>query len=321
MAKIKLENVSFFYGKGTAYCKEALKNVNIEIQEGSITGLIGHTGSGKSTMLQLLNGLATPAQGKVYLDGVDIWEKPKEISKVRFRVGLVMQYPEYQLFEETAKRGVIIVAGGSGRRMQSSLPKQFMILGGEPVVARTINTFSEALPGADIVVVLPEEHIALWKNLAARFDVAAHRVVAGGKERYDSVKAGIEALSAEVEYIAVHDGVRALVSKRLILRTILEVEKHDAVIPVVDVVDSIRRIVGDDSVIVPRGELRAVQTPQVFRAEVLRHAYTLPYDVGFTDDASVVEAAGGRITLIEGERQNIKLTTPEDMAWAESLLQ
>ena len=220
-----------------------------------------------------------------------------------------------------AKRGVIIVAGGSGRRMQSSLPKQFMILGGEPVVARTINTFSEALPGADIVVVLPEEHIALWKNLAARFDVAAHRVVAGGKERYDSVKAGIEALSAEVEYIVVHDGVRALVSKRLILRTILEVEKHDAVIPVVDVVDSIRRIVGDDSVIVPRGELRAVQTPQVFRAEVLRHAYTLPYDVGFTDDASVVEAAGGRITLIEGERQNIKLTTPEDMAWAESQLQ
>lgn len=205
--------------------------------------------------------------------------------------------------------------------MQSSLPKQFMILGGEPVVARTINTFSEALPGADIVVVLPEEHISLWKNLAARFDVAAHRVVAGGKERYDSVKAGIEALPAEVEYIAVHDGVRALVSKRLILRTILEVEKHDAVIPVVDVVDSIRRIVGDDSVIVPRGELRAVQTPQVFRAEVLRHAYTLPYDVGFTDDASVVEAAGGRITLIEGERQNIKLTTPEDMAWAESQLQ
>ena len=205
--------------------------------------------------------------------------------------------------------------------MQSSLPKQFMILGGEPVVARTINTFSEALPGADIVVVLPEEHISLWKNLAARFDVAAHRVVAGGKERYDSVKAGIKALPAEVEYIAVHDGVRALVSKRLILRTILEVEKHDAVIPVVDVVDSIRRIVGDDSVIVPRGELRAVQTPQVFRAEVLRHAYTLPYDAGFTDDASVVEAAGGRITLIEGERQNIKLTTPEDMAWAESQLQ
>ena len=106
MAKIKLENVSFFYGKGTAYCKEALKNVNIEIKEGSITGLIGHTGSGKSTMLQLLNGLSTPGEGKVYLDGVDIWEKPKEIGKVRYRVGLVMQYPEYQLFEETVEKDI-----------------------------------------------------------------------------------------------------------------------------------------------------------------------------------------------------------------------
>lgn len=219
-----------------------------------------------------------------------------------------------------AKRGVIIVAGGSGRRMQSSLPKQFMILGGMPVVARTINTFAEALPGADIVVVLPEEHIALWKNLAARFDVAVHRVVAGGKERYDSVKAGIEALATEVEYIAVHDGVRALVSKKLVLRAMMEVERLDAVIPVVDVVDSIRRIVGDGSAIVPRSELRAVQTPQVFRAAVLRNAYTLPYDTSFTDDASVVEAAGGTITLIEGERQNIKLTTPEDMTWAEAIL-
>ena len=106
MAKIKLQDVSFFYGKGTAYCKEALKNVNIEIKEGSITGLIGHTGSGKSTMLQLLNGLATPSEGKVLLDGIDIWEKPKEIGKVRFRVGLVMQYPEYQLFEETVEKDI-----------------------------------------------------------------------------------------------------------------------------------------------------------------------------------------------------------------------
>ena len=106
MAKIKLENISFFYGKGTAYSKQALKDVNVEIKEGSITGLIGHTGSGKSTMLQLLNGLSTPSEGKVYLDGVDIWEKPKEIGKVRFRVGLVMQYPEYQLFEETVEKDI-----------------------------------------------------------------------------------------------------------------------------------------------------------------------------------------------------------------------
>ena len=106
MAKIKLENVSFLYGEGTSYCKEALKNVNVEINESSITGLIGHTGSGKSTMLQLLNGLAKPADGKVYLDGVDIWEKPKEIGKIRYRVGLVMQYPEYQLFEETVEKDI-----------------------------------------------------------------------------------------------------------------------------------------------------------------------------------------------------------------------
>ena len=106
MAKIKLQDVSFYYGKGTAYCKEALKKVNVEIKEGSITGLIGHTGSGKSTMLQLLNGLAVPSEGRVFLDGVDIWEKPKEIGKVRFRVGLVMQYPEYQLFEETVEKDI-----------------------------------------------------------------------------------------------------------------------------------------------------------------------------------------------------------------------
>ena len=219
-----------------------------------------------------------------------------------------------------AKRGVVIVAGGSGKRMGASLPKQFMLLGGIPVVARTINTFSEALPNADIVVVLPEEHIALWRNLASRFDVAPHRCVAGGKERFHSVKCGIDALGSEVEYIAVHDGVRALASKRLVIRAALAVEEHKAVIPVVDVVDSYRRVEGDDSEIVPRSELRIVQTPQMFSAELLRRAYEQPFDANFTDDASVVEALGEKITLVEGERTNIKLTTPEDMAYAEWLL-
>ena len=219
-----------------------------------------------------------------------------------------------------AKRGVVIVAGGSGKRMGASLPKQFMLLGGIPVVARTINTFSEALPNADIVVVLPEEHIALWRNLASRFDVAPHRCVAGGKERFHSVKCGIEVLGSEVEYIAVHDGVRALASKRLVIRAALAVEEHKAVIPVVDVVDSYRRVVGDVSEIVPRSELRIVQTPQMFSAELLRRAYEQPFDASFTDDASVVEALGEKIALVEGERTNIKLTTPEDMAYAEWLL-
>ena len=220
-----------------------------------------------------------------------------------------------------AKRGVVIVAGGSGSRMQSGLPKQFLMLGGLPVVARTINTFSEALLGADIVVVLPEQHIALWENLRARFDVARHRVVAGGKERFHSVLNGINALSDEVEYIAVHDGVRAMATKKLIIRAMLAAEEHGAVIPVVDVVDSYRRVDGVESYIVPRSELRIVQTPQVFRAQVLRDAYTQPFSPDFTDDASVVEAAGGRIVLVDGERTNIKLTTPGDMAYAEWILQ
>ena len=216
-----------------------------------------------------------------------------------------------------AKRGVIIVAGGSGRRMQSALPKQFMILGGEPVVARTINTFAEAMPGAEIVVVLPQEHIELWRNLAARFDVAVHRCVAGGSERFHSVKCGLEALSPEVEYVAVHDGVRALVSRKLIIRTMLDAELHKASIPVVEVADSYRRLTAEDSEIVSRSELRIVQTPQIFSAELLRRAYEQEYDPRFTDDASVVEALGHRISLVEGERSNLKLTTPDDLAWAE----
>ena len=212
------------------------------------------------------------------------------------------------------------MAGGSGSRMQSSLPKQFMILAGEPVVARTINTFAEALPGAEIVVVLPKEHISLWKNLAARFDVAVHKCVEGGKERFDSVKAGIAALSPEVEYVAIHDGVRALVTKRLIINAMLKIESVEAVIPVVDAVDSYRVVEGEHNEVIPRSKLRIVQTPQLFRADILRRAYAQEYDPRFTDDATVVEGLGVKITLIEGERSNIKLTTPEDMVYAEAMI-
>jgi len=205
--------------------------------------------------------------------------------------------------------------------MQSALPKQFMMLGGLPVVAHTINTFSEALPGAEIVVVLPEEHIPLWRNLAARFDIAVHRCIAGGKERFHSVKNGLDALSEEVEYVAVHDGVRALATKKMILRVQLAAEETEAAIPVTEVVDSYRRVDGSESYIVPRSELRIVQTPQTFSAALLRRAYEQPFSDKFTDDASVVEALGAKITLVEGERRNIKLTTPEDMAIAERLLE
>lgn len=219
-----------------------------------------------------------------------------------------------------AQRGVIIVAGGAGRRMGASLPKQFMMLGNEPILARSINRVHEALPAAEIVVVLPEEHIALWKNIAARFDIAPHKIAVGGKERFHSVRNGIDALSEEVQYIAIHDGVRPLASKKLIIKLMLEAEAHSAVIPVVAPADSYRVVEGDDSHIIDRSTLRIVQTPQVFSADLLRRAYEQPFSVAYTDDASVVEAAGERITLIEGERENIKITTPADMIIAEAII-
>lgn len=200
------------------------------------------------------------------------------------------------------------------------MPKQFMMLGQEPILARTINLFSEALPKAELVVVLPEEHIALWRNLAARFDVAPHKIAPGGKERFDSVKSGLAALSDEVETIAVHDAVRPLATKKLIIRLALAAEEAEAVIPVVAPHDSIRQVEGESSHIVDRSLLRMVQTPQFFQAEVLRKAYSQTFSPLFTDDASVVEAAGHKITLAEGEEQNIKITTPIDLTIAEAII-
>lgn len=219
-----------------------------------------------------------------------------------------------------AKRGVIIVAGGSGRRMGGVLPKQFMMLDNEPILARSINRMHEALPAAEIVVVLPEEHVELWKNIAARFDVARHKIALGGKERFHSVKNGLEALSDEVCIVGIHDAVRPLASKKLVIKLFLEAENNTAVIPVVAPIDSYRIVEGDDSRIIDRSALRMVQTPQVFQAEALRKAYEQPFSTTFTDDASVMEAAGHKVTLVEGERENIKITTPSDMLIAEAII-
>lgn len=219
-----------------------------------------------------------------------------------------------------AKRGVIIVAGGSGRRMGGSLPKQFMMLGNEPILARSINRIHEALPAAEIVVVLPNAHIELWKNIAARFEVASHKIVSGGEERFHSVRNGLQAMSEEVEYIGIHDAVRPLVSKKLIIKLMLEAEQNEAVIPVVAPPDSYRKVEGELSHIIDRSTLRIVQTPQVFQASVLRQAYEQEFSPTFTDDASVVEMAGHNVTLVEGERENIKITMPVDMTIAEAII-
>lgn len=212
------------------------------------------------------------------------------------------------------------MAGGSGRRMGAALPKQFMMLGNMPILGRTINRMREALPAAEIVVVLPAEHIELWRNIAARFDIAQHKIATGGAERFHSVKNGIEALGADVETIAIHDGVRPLVSKKLIIKLVLECENHNAVIPAVAPADSYRIIEGEGSRIIDRSLLRMIQTPQCFSAEALRQAYEQPFSASFTDDASVMEAAGHTITLIEGERENIKITTPSDITIAEAII-
>ena len=219
-----------------------------------------------------------------------------------------------------ATTGVIIVAGGSGRRMGGALPKQFMMLDNEPILSRSINRIHEALPAAEIVVVLPEEHVELWKNIAARFDVARHKIALGGKERFHSVKNGLAALSEGVRTIAIHDAVRPLASKKLIIKLLLAAEKSVAVIPAVAPIDSYRIVEGDDSRIIDRSALRMIQTPQVFHAEALRAAYEQPFSSTFTDDASVMEAAGHKVTLVEGERENIKITTPSDMLIAEAII-
>lgn len=218
------------------------------------------------------------------------------------------------------RTAVIIVAGGSGRRCGGGVPKQFRLLGGVPVLVRTLNRFAEALPGAELVAVLPEQSIDFWKNLAARFDVARHKVVAGGAERFYSVRCGLEALDTAPELIAVQDGVRPLGSVGMIRRVASEAAEHGAAIPVVEPVDSFRWMEDAASRVVDRSRLRIVQTPQVFRADLLTSVYAAAYDPAFTDDASVVERFGHAVHLSVGERTNIKLTTEEDFIIAEALL-
>lgn len=220
---------------------------------------------------------------------------------------------------EQPRVGVIIVAGGSGKRMGGALPKQFALVGGEPILARTINTFRKALPTSRIVVVLPAEYIEFWKNFSARFEVAKHSVVEGGKERFHSVRNGIETLSDAVDLIAVQDGVRPFASKELILRTVACAAEHGSAIPVVKAVDSYRMVDGDGSHIIDRTPLRIVQTPQIFAAPILRAAYDTEFRNEFTDDASVVEYSGEKIALCEGEYTNIKITTPDDLVVAETI--
>ncbi|MBR3727841.1 MAG: 2-C-methyl-D-erythritol 4-phosphate cytidylyltransferase [Muribaculaceae bacterium] len=222
------------------------------------------------------------------------------------------------------KTVAIIVAGGSGTRFGAELPKQFLELGAKPILMRSIEAFANSGNcSVDVIVTLPSDQMDLWQRLCDRygFDVP-HRVVPGGETRWHSVKHALDSMGDvnEVDIIAVHDGVRPMVTADVICRTIAAARRDGAAIPVVALNDSVRQVVGEASHALDRSTLRAVQTPQAFDARLLLDAYSLPYQPTFTDDASVVEQLGHPITLVEGDPHNLKITRPMDLALAEYLL-
>ena len=221
----------------------------------------------------------------------------------------------------TSKHTILIVAGGRGTRMGGPQPKQFLELAGRPVLMHTLEAFDRWDASARLIVVLPEDQIDTWKRLCeAHVFSRIHRVVAGGETRFHSVRNGLGAVASN-GLIAVHDGVRPLVAPSVIAACFAAAADGGAAVPVVPVVESVREVDADGgSRPVDRTRLRVVQTPQVFRADVLRAAYCLPYDPRFTDDASVVEASGVAVRLVPGNRENIKLTTPLDLLLAEQLM-
>ena len=220
------------------------------------------------------------------------------------------------------KRYVIIVAGGKGLRMGGDVPKQFLPVGGKPVLMRTIEAFRKVYDEIQVILVLPHDQQEYWAELCQKYDFDIPLLTAnGGDSRFHSVKNGLALVPADIEgVVGVHDGVRPFVSEETIRRCYQAAWENGAAIPVVPVVETVRQILPEgDSVTVDREHYRLVQTPQAFTINVLKKAYLQPYQKEFTDDASVVEEMGHPITLVEGNRGNIKLTTPEDLKLAEVL--
>jgi 2-C-methyl-D-erythritol 4-phosphate cytidylyltransferase len=218
------------------------------------------------------------------------------------------------------KKYAIIVAGGNGRRMDAAVPKQFMLLSGKPVLMHTIRRFFEADPGTEVIIVLPANETGTWKELCVQhsFDIP-HHVAKGGETRFQSVKNALEWVK-EKSLIAVHDGARPFVSIDLITRSFSEAEQYGNAVPVIPLNESIRSIANAGNKIADRDSFVMVQTPQCFSSEILVDAYRADYRNEFTDDASVVESLGQSIHLIEGERENIKITFPVDFTIGEAIL-
>lgn len=220
----------------------------------------------------------------------------------------------------TVKQAVIFVAGGTGTRMGSPLPKQFLTLNNTPILIHTLRNFFSFNRNFEMIVVMHHDYISFWKDLCLKFeDVPEHTVVAGGEERFHSVKNGIEAVSSDVKYIAIHDAVRPLVSHETLTRCFNTLNEHSAVVPAIPINDSIREVHGILNKSVDRSLYKRIQTPQCFESTVLKEAYSKPFSPLFTDDASVVEANGHSVFLVEGNLENIKITSPIDLIVGESL--
>jgi 2-C-methyl-D-erythritol 4-phosphate cytidylyltransferase len=214
---------------------------------------------------------------------------------------------------------VIITAGGIGKRMNQTLPKQFIEVAGKPVLMHTLERFHQFDPDAELVITLPLEWKEYWEGLIKEHNCTIpHTIIDGGEERYHSVKNAIRHCSGD--YIAVHDGVRPLVSNDTLRNCWDVVVATGAVVPVVPVKESLRKIGEHGSVAMVRSEYRLVQTPQCFSKEVILDAYSREYHAAITDDASLVEEAGYHVALVHGNDENIKLTTPSDLLFAQVLL-
>lgn len=214
------------------------------------------------------------------------------------------------------KAYAIIVAGGKGLRMGGEVPKQFLPINGKPILMHTIEAFRKALDGIEIILVLPADQHEYWQKLCQDYNFCSPELIAkGGETRFHSVKNGLAFLPDDEDaVVGIHDGVRPFVSKETIQRCYAAAAGGRAVVPVVPVVETIRQILPNGkSITRPRDEYRLVQTPQTFPLVMLKKAYEQSYSGTFTDDASVVEAMGEEILMVEGNRENIKITTPSDL--------
>jgi 2-C-methyl-D-erythritol 4-phosphate cytidylyltransferase len=218
------------------------------------------------------------------------------------------------------KRLTIITAAGTGERMQSSLPKQFLLLAGMPVLMHTIKKFETEVD--ETIVTLPENYTDYWKKLCAEYDFhVPHTIVTGAATRFDSIKNALEKIKDDEALVAVHDGVRPIISTSFIKNIFSSAEKNGNGVPFIPLSESIRSIDGEKNIYANRKKFVGIQTPQCFRLSSLRKAYAQKFSESFTDDATAVESATGeKIFLVEGEKQNIKITTWSDLDYCESMI-